>query len=128
MSLKYEWDLTSFYQGFNDLNFQKDMSQIAEQYKKAKRIQEEVLFRKEKNPVSDLKEILNAVYEWKMKYGKLREYIFLRGILAKNDKEVSEKCDKLWGILRGYDKEIFYQNLDQYLEVIPDLEDRKSVV
>lgn len=122
MSLKYEWDLTSFYQGFNDLNFQKDMSQIAEQYKKAKRIQEEVLFRKEKNPVSDLKEILNAVYEWKMKYGKLREYIFLRGILAKNDKEVSEMCDKLWGILRGYDKEIFYQNLDQYLEVIPDLE------
>ena len=122
MSLKYEWDLTSFYQGFNDLNFQKDMSQIAEQYKKAKRIQEDVLFRKEKNPVSDLKEILNAVYEWKMKYGKLREYIFLRGILARNDKEVSEMCDKLWGILRGYDKEIFYQNLDQYLEVIPDLE------
>lgn len=122
MSVKYEWDLTSFYQGFNDPDFQRDMSRIAEQYKKTKRIQEEILLKKEKNPVSDLKEMLSVIYEWKMKYGKLREYVFLRGILAKNDEEVSEKCDIFWEVLRGYDKEIFYQNPDRYLEVIPDLE------
>ena len=122
MSVKYEWDLTSFYQGFNDLDFQRDMSQIAEQYKKMKRIQEKILLKKEKCPLSDLKEILNAIYEWKMKYGKLRKYIFLRGILAKNDEEISGKCDIFWEVLRGYDQKVFYQNLDQYLEVISDLE------
>lgn len=76
MSIKYEWDLTSFYQGFDDPDFQRDMAQIAEQYKKTKKIQEEILLKEEKNPVLDLKEILNAIYEWEMKYGKLRKYIF----------------------------------------------------
>lgn len=122
MGVKYEWDLASFYQGFDDPDFQRDMSQIAGQYEKTKRIQEEILLKKEKNPVSDLKEVLGAVYEWKMKYEKLRQYIFLRGILAKNDEGVSAKCDMFWEIFRGFDKEIFYQNLDQCLEVIPDLE------
>lgn len=122
MSIKYEWDLTSFYQGFDDPDFQRDMAQIAEQYKKTKKIQEEILLKEERNPVFDLKEILNAIYEWKMKYGKLRKYIFLRDILAKNDEEISEKCDIFCGVLRGYDQKVFYQNLDRYLEVIPDLE------
>ena len=32
MDIKYEWDLTSFYQGFENPDFQRDMLQIDDQY------------------------------------------------------------------------------------------------
>lgn len=44
MCIQYEWDLASFYQGFDDLEFRKDMSKFASQYEDIKRILEEILF------------------------------------------------------------------------------------
>lgn len=120
--IHYEWDLSSIYKGLDDPEFEKDMETICFKHEETVKSLNSILLKKE-NPVSDLKQMVQVIYDWEAAYAKLDIYLLLCGMIQSENREIKGKQIRLWEMMDINYIDDLHEKLDDYLRMIPELEE-----